>query len=822
MADVWPSGAISESNLDQGSDSRALARADLLQAVQQINLIREARGAANGIPQLDASGLVPITQLPAQAILGAIQFYDGAGSGLDADLLDGLEATAFVKIDGSQALSAPSTLTAGWTIGRRTTTNSARARAVTLKATNTPAATAAGYGVELRAVLGNAAGTEVNAGYVAWDWTDPTNASEDAALVLGHMVAGTLAEALRVVDRKLQIAEQSGTPSGAPPTGSWWIYPKSGGLALMDDGGSEALLTSGGATDHSTLLNLTTGDPHTQYFRPDGARPMTANLPLGAFAVLSTDLGADPAAPSAGQVKWYTKGGQLYYRNSSAVVGPIIAGGVTDHGALSGLSDDDHTQYLLRQPTADVAINDAGNDVNFRIEGNTAADLFNLDAGNDAIGINVAPGSTARLELVAGTGRVGVSLTATDGVGLAATTTTATTLTAAGQAALFVGTRSVGSAPSVAALKLSDSGAAGFRLLDLDGLASTDLLRAKVGSIEAFKLLAGEAVFNDTGSNYDLRVEGDTKANLLFVDASADAVNVNCTLSVARLNIEADGMTGLYALTGTAGAAAILAESQVSATYALKAVASVADGWALYALSTREQTAYFLKDLQGLTPASGQAVAMEVYDASDTAAVLTLKTAGSGDFLTCYDGSDTAWLRFLSTGGAYWKYLASDMATPPSGMWGIFCKVDGWYQIAPDGTVKQLGSGGGVVTSAHNAERKPDHYEEEVTTVSGQAYVDTTIAAPAGSYVERVLVRCTAATSGGVHVGTEGNEERYGASVGGNVGDTNLNDALTPAPSPVGATAMTVRLTSAGGTFATSTGKYRVTIFFVRFTAAAD
>lgn len=822
MADVWPSGAISESNLDQGSDSRALARADLLQAVQQVNLIRAARGAVGGIPQLDASGLVPITQLPAQAILGAIQFYDGAGSGLDADLLDGLEATNFVKVDGSQAVSAPSSLATGLVLGRRTATTNARARATTIRATNTPAATATGYGVELRAEMGNAAGTTVAAGFVAWDWTDPTNASEDAALVLGAMVAGTLTEQLRVVDRKLQIAEQSGTPSGTPPTGSWWIYPKAGGLALMDDGGAEALLTSGGATDHASLLNLTTGDPHTQYFRPDGARPMTANLPLGAFAVLSTDLGADPAAPSAGQVKWYTKGGQLYYRNSSAVVGPIIAGGVTDHGALSGLADDDHTQYLLRQPTADVAINDAGNDVNFRIEGNTAADLFNLDAGNDAVGINVAPGSTARLELVAGTGRVGVSLTATDGVGLAATTTTATTLTAAGQAALFVGTRSVGSAPSVAALKLSDAGAAGFRLLDLDGLASTDLLRAKVGTVEAFKLLAAEAVFNDTGSNYDLRVEGDTKANLLFVDASADAVNINSTASVARLNVEADGKAGVYALTASSGHAAISAESQVSATYALKAVASVADGWALYALTTREQTAYFLKDLQGLTPATGQAVAMEVYDASDTARVLSLKQAGSGDFLTCYDGADTAWIRFLPTGGAYWKYLASNMATPPSGMWGIFCKSDGWYQISPAGVVQQLGSGGGVVTSAHNAERRPDHYEEEITTLNGAGYVDTTIAAPAGSYIERVLVRCTAATAGGVHVGTLGAEQQWGTTIGGNVGDTNLLDATAPGPIPTGATAATVRLTSAAGTFATGTGKYRVTIFFVRFTAATS
>jgi hypothetical protein len=64
-----------------------------------------------------------------------------------------------------------------------------------------------------------------------------------------------------------------------------------------------------------------------------------------------------------------------------------------DHGGMDGLVDNDHTQYLLRQPTADVVINESGGDFDFRIEGDTDANLFYLDAGADKIGLGTnSPG----------------------------------------------------------------------------------------------------------------------------------------------------------------------------------------------------------------------------------------------------------------------------------------------------------------------------------------------------------------------------------------------------------------------------------------------
>jgi hypothetical protein len=46
---------------------------------------------------------------------------------------------------------------------------------------------------------------------------------------------------------------------------------------------------------------------------------------------------------------------------------------------------------------------------------------------------------------------------------------------------------------------------------------------------------SGQVVFNDAGADVDFRVEGDTDANLLFVDASADAVGIGTNAPINEL-----------------------------------------------------------------------------------------------------------------------------------------------------------------------------------------------------------------------------------------------------------------------------------------------
>jgi hypothetical protein len=63
---------------------------------------------------------------------------------------------------------------------------------------------------------------------------------------------------------------------------------------------------------------------------------------------------------------------------------------------------------------------------------------------------------------------------------------------------------------------------------------------------------SGQVVFNDAGDNVDFRVEGDTNANLLFLDASADAVGIGTNLP-STTNTE-----GLAFVPGTSSTASII------------------------------------------------------------------------------------------------------------------------------------------------------------------------------------------------------------------------------------------------------------------------
>jgi hypothetical protein len=65
----------------------------------------------------------------------------------------------------------------------------------------------------------------------------------------------------------------------------------------------------------------------------------------------------------------------------------------------------------------------------------------------------------------------------------------------------------------------------------------TDQVNITTGGTERVEWGTSEVVFNDSGANYDFRIEGDTNANLFFVDASADAVGIATTSPGARLDV---------------------------------------------------------------------------------------------------------------------------------------------------------------------------------------------------------------------------------------------------------------------------------------------
>lgn len=77
---AWPSASIDTTALDAGTDSPATARNAILTTAQQVNTIRGARGAADGVAPTDSDSLVPRANLPFVLCERAPTVYSTPGS----------------------------------------------------------------------------------------------------------------------------------------------------------------------------------------------------------------------------------------------------------------------------------------------------------------------------------------------------------------------------------------------------------------------------------------------------------------------------------------------------------------------------------------------------------------------------------------------------------------------------------------------------------------------------------------------------------------------------------------------------------------------
>jgi len=81
---------------------------------------------------------------------------------------------------------------------------------------------------------------------------------------------------------------------------------------------------------------------------------------------------------------------------------------IADNAITSAKISDTDTQFLVDDTSAQkkVVINEAGADVDFRVEGDTDTNLLVCDATNDAVGIGTAPGTTFKLNVNSATANI--------------------------------------------------------------------------------------------------------------------------------------------------------------------------------------------------------------------------------------------------------------------------------------------------------------------------------------------------------------------------------------------------------------------------------
>ena len=95
---AWPTDNITTLNLDASTDDPSQARAEIKNAMDKTKDVIAGRNTANGVAPLDASGLVPLANIPATLTGKDADTVDGAHAGTAANNVLKLDASALVPL----------------------------------------------------------------------------------------------------------------------------------------------------------------------------------------------------------------------------------------------------------------------------------------------------------------------------------------------------------------------------------------------------------------------------------------------------------------------------------------------------------------------------------------------------------------------------------------------------------------------------------------------------------------------------------------------------------------------------------------------------
>jgi hypothetical protein len=187
-----------------------------------------------------------------------------------------------------------------------------------------------------------------------------------------------------------------------------------------------------------------------------------------------------------------------------------------------------------------------------------------------------------------------------------------------------------------------------------------DQFAITTNGVERVEYGTSAVVFNDGGADYDFRVEGDTNANLLFVDASTDRVGVGTNSPATRLDVDGD-------VTIRSQGDLRFGDSDNSNWVALQAPATVASNVTF------------------------------TLPATDGTADQVLKTNGSAAL-----GWTTATQMTLATAQSSTSGTSIDFTSIPSWVKRITVMFDGVSTNSTSPMLMQLGDSGGFETSSYN------------------------------------------------------------------------------------------------------------------------
>ena len=212
----------------------------------------------------------------------------------------------------------------------------------------------------------------------------------------------------------------------------------------------------------------------------------------------------------------------------------VIGGGIDEQNAATAVRIFTGTattrtgaERLKIDATGNLTFNENGVDADFRVESDGNANMLFVDGGNNAVGIGMASPTQAL--------SIGGGLTVTASATLPSALGSMTFSYESPVNRMYIGD---GSGYSLAISKRASS-------------TTTNLLTlSDNGSLQTYPSAGQNAVFNEDGVDSDFRVESDGNANMLWVDASANAVNIG---SIKVAVYAADTNSGYIADGGNVG-----------------------------------------------------------------------------------------------------------------------------------------------------------------------------------------------------------------------------------------------------------------------------
>lgn len=218
--------------------------------------------------------------------------------------------------------------------------------------------------------------------------TDATNlaAIQDGKGVYGATVGGSgnvITVSLDPAITAYVAGQKFSFIAGAANTGAVTVNFNTVGAKAVTKVGSTALVANDILS--GSLVEVEYDGTRFQLISPIGTGAIgdakTAN-PLSQFATTTS-------AQLAGVISNETGTGLLVFGTGPAIATPDIDGGTIDNTTIGASTPAAATTTTLNT-TGAVVFNDAGADVDFRVEGDTDANLLVVDASADAVGIGIA------------------------------------------------------------------------------------------------------------------------------------------------------------------------------------------------------------------------------------------------------------------------------------------------------------------------------------------------------------------------------------------------------------------------------------------------